>query len=171
MTHSSMRYLRELCIVSFGFASIISAIPTSARNISTSLLNVIKPQDIGIVRDFRGRALPEKATVWFLYRAQLYLYQHTVQLHGDAFLPSWDVGPTDEYRLVLKVRGFDATQNSMTTGSSFYAIFYILLTELIQLQPEDGFWELEWIIINKAMPPGSPMGRVSLKIADAQTLQ
>lgn len=173
MTYISMRYIRDLCILCFGFASIVLAIPARARNSSISLLDVIKPQDIGILRGFRGRALPERATVWFLYRAQLELYRRTVRLGGDADLPIWDVKTTDDRKLELKIRRFDAAQTTMTIGSSFYAIYYILQTELVPQQPEDGFWELEWTIINKAMSTGHeiPMGHISLKITDAQTLQ
>ena len=168
-----MRYIRNLCILCFGFASIVLANPTGARNSSTSLQDVIKRQDIGIIRDFRGRALPGRATVWFLCRAQLELYQRTVRLGGDADLPIWDVKTTDEHRLELRFRQFSAAQNTMTIGSSFYAIYYILHTELVPQQPEDGFWELEWTIINRATLPGYeiPMGHVSLKVAAAQTLQ
>ena len=168
-----MRSIRDLCILCFGFASIVPAFPTSAKNYSTSLLDVIKPQDIGFLRGFRGRALPEKATVWFLYRAQLELYRRTVRLSGDADLPFWDVKTTDDYKLELKIQRFDAAQNTMTIGSSFYAIYYILQTELVPKKPEDGFWELEWTILNRAMLPGSeiPIGHISLKIGDAQILR
>lgn len=147
---------------------------TNASTNAAVRVGVIRKEDLRVIRKFRGRSIPDGPTTHLLSTVMLRIYRATVENNGDGKIPFWQIHYGDEaVDLVLEIRPFDRGPNTMSLGSSLYTIHFILHSMLHPQRASDGFRELEWQIIDKAITPGYeiPLGTVSLRIEDADELK
>ncbi|KAL8646710.1 MAG: hypothetical protein Q9210_005976 [Variospora velana] len=147
---------------------------TNASTNAAVRVGVIRKEDLRVIRKFRGRSIPDGPTIHLLSVVMLKIYLATVENHGDGKIPFWQIPYGDEIvDLVLEIRPFDRGPNTMSLGSSLYAIHFILHSMLHPRKSSDGFRELEWQIIDTAITPGYeiPLGTVSLRIREADELK
>ncbi|KAI4088345.1 MAG: hypothetical protein LQ344_006130 [Seirophora lacunosa] len=169
---TSMRYTAFFITLLFGALSTVFADEPPSSNVSTTAaarVGVIRKEDIGIVRKFQGRPIPDGPAIHLLSVVMLKLYHTTVEQRGDAKIVQYKSPHEGEHGdLVLEIRSFDRGPNMMSLGSSLYAVHFMLHSMLHPRRPSDGFHELEWQIIDRAISPGYdiPLGTVSLRIAE-----
>ncbi|KAL9010454.1 MAG: hypothetical protein Q9173_004613 [Seirophora scorigena] len=125
-----MHYTALFVALLFGALSRVFADGAPSSNVSITAaarVGVIREEDIGIVRKFRGRLIPDGPAIHLLSVVMLKLYLKTVEQRGDAKIAQYKIPHKGEHgKLVLEIRSFDRGPNTMSLGSSLYAIHFML---------------------------------------------